>query len=97
TRPDVETNTSWQKAKDAEYTLTITEHCTAHVKPEEPKDPEDPEKPDEPGDNEIGNNVDDGNNTVVDGNNTVDSNTVDENVVDGNNTTDNEAVNNTTE
>lgn len=94
TRPDVETNTAWQKAKDAEYTLTITEHCTAHVKPEEPKDPE---KPDEPGDNEIGNNVDDGNNTVVDGNNTVDSNTVDENVVDGNNTTDNEAVNNTTE
>lgn len=30
TRPDYETNTSWQKAKDAEYMLTIKDTCTVH-------------------------------------------------------------------
>lgn len=30
TRPDFETNTSWQKAKDAEYMLTIKDTCTIH-------------------------------------------------------------------
>ncbi|MBQ3144989.1 MAG: transglycosylase domain-containing protein [Clostridia bacterium] len=30
TRPDYETNTSWKKAKDAEYMLTIKDSCTVH-------------------------------------------------------------------
>ncbi len=30
TRPDYETNTSWQKAKDAEYMLTIKDTCMVH-------------------------------------------------------------------
>ena len=110
TRPDVETNTAWEKALDAEYTLTITESCTTHIEPEEelenPENPEAPENPDEPtnpenpGENEINNNVVDGNNTVVDtGNNVVDNNTVTNgNTTDGNNTDlGNEIENNTTE
>lgn len=105
TRPDVETNKSWERAKDAEYTLTITETCKTHLKPEEPEEPEEPEvpdeseKPEEPENNEIDNNVVDGNNTVVDTeNNVVENNTsTGENVTDENNTTDNETVENTIE
>lgn len=122
TRPDVDTNTSWEKAKDAEYTLTIKENCTTHLVPVEPETPENPEKPEEPikpekpdtpdepenpNENEIGNNVTDGNNTVVDGNNTVvdtgnnvvnNNTTTDGNVTDANNTvTENEVLNDTTE
>lgn len=111
TRPDADTNKSWEKAKDAEYMLTITETCTTHIapevpeepenpeQPEEPETPDEPEKPEEPGENEINNNVIDGNNTIVDtGSNVVDKNTVTgENVVDGTNTVENEVVNNTME
>ena len=121
TRPDVDTNTSWQKAKDAEYTLTIKENCTTHLVPVEPETPENPQNPEEttkpenpdtpdepenPNENEIGNNVTDGNNTVVDGNNTVvdtgnnvvNNTTTDGNVTDVNNTvTENEVLNDTTE
>ena len=113
TRADVESSTAWEKAKDAEYTLTIKENCTEHVEkeepeePEKPKEPQKPEKPEKPEENEIENNVVIDNNTVVDGNNTtvdtgsnvVEENTsTDGNVTDGDNTvTDNEVVNNTTE
>lgn len=106
TRPDIETNTSWQKAQDAQYTLTITENCTVHVAPEEPKDPEDPEKPedpenpenpDDPNKPEDPNGNETGNNTL-DGNNVVGNNTTGGNVTDGNNTGDgNEITNNATE
>ena len=104
TRPDAETKKSWERAKDAEYTLTITETCEVHVKPEEPEEPEEPEipeepeKPDEPGNNEIDNNVVDGNNTVVDtGNNVVENNTVTGGeVVDGENTSTGDEIGDTT-
>lgn len=99
TRPNVNEDTAWEKAADAEYTLTITENCTAHTKPEEPEapeepatpeepikpdEPEKPTKPEKPSENE--------NNTVGDGNTTGgnETNTVDNsietggNVVDGN-------------
>ena len=65
TRPDVETNTSWQRALDAQYTLTIKDHCTIHLKPEESEDSDNEEKPDEPDDEE---KPDDSGNS--DGNNT---------------------------
>lgn len=102
TRPDVETSSSWQKAKDAEYTLTIKENCTVHVVPVEPEKPEEPdesEKPDNPDEtdrpeesdnNEIGNNTTTGNNNDVDtGGNVTDGNniTTGGNVTDGNNIT----------
>lgn len=109
TRPDVETNTSWQRAKDAEYTLTITENCATHVIPEEPIEPEKPEEPVEPEepdeqpekpnkpDDNFGDNVVDGN-TVGDENNTEGNGTSAGNVTEGNNTvTGNEISNNTTE
>lgn len=31
TRPDADTNTAWQSAKDAQYTLTIKDNCTTHT------------------------------------------------------------------
>lgn len=109
TRPDVETNTSWQRAKDAQYTLTITDNCATHVIPEEPIEPEKPEEPVEPEepdeqpekpnkpDDNIGDNVVDGN-TVGDENNTEGNGTSAGNVTEGNNTvTGNEISNNTTE
>ncbi len=109
TRDNIENNTSWKIADDAEYTLTITESCTIHTEPEEPEN------------NEIENNVADGNitvegNNVIDGNTTVDgdnvvggdttgdgNNVVEDNTVSGNNVVENntvsgdEVVNNTTE
>lgn len=93
TRPDVENRTDWQKAKDAEYTLTIKENCETHVVPEQPEEPEEPtdpeqpvepENPQEPGnpnENEIENNVTNGNNTVIDGNITDEGNNVANNTV----------------
>ena len=111
TRPDAETNKSWEKAKDAEYTLTITETCKIHVEPEKPEEPEgdeklekpeppaEPEEPEKPENNEIDNNVVDGNNTVVDtGSNVVENNTsTGGEVTEGNNTPENEVVDNTIE
>ena len=67
TRPNVDTDTAWQKAKDAQYTLTIKDHCTLHVapviKPEEPDKPDTPDKPDNPNENTTGGNTIDGNTT----------------------------------
>ena len=102
TRPDIETDKSWEKAKDAEYTLTITENCTKHVEkeepeepekpeePTEPENPEEPENPDEPNQPEEPENNEIGNNTA-DGNNTVvdtGGNVVENNTVTGGNVTD---------
>ena len=112
TRPDVETSTSWQRAKDAEYTLTIKENCATHLVPEEPEvpvepevpeapekpsEPENPDSPEEPDEN--GNNTVENGNVTDQGNNVV-NNTVENggNVIDGNNTeTANEVVDNATE
>lgn len=59
TRPDALENTSWQKARDKDYMLTITDTCTIHTAPvvnPEPTpqeqtnsgDQPDPDKPDNP-------------------------------------------------
>lgn len=101
TRPDVETNTAWQKAKDAEYTLTITENCTIHIEPENPKEPEEPdnpkepEEPEEPKEPENPDEPDKPDKPDKPGDNDIDGN----NVIDGNNTVtgENEIDNNTTE
>ena len=95
TRPDVETNTAWQKALDAQYTLTITENCTIHVvPPEEPENPEEPEEPDEPKEPENPDEPEKPDKPDKPGDNNTDGN----NVIDGNNTvTGNETENNTTE
>ena len=98
TRPDVKTNTSWQRAKDAEYTLTITENCTTHVIQEEPVEPEEPENTEQPDEEqeEQENNVVDGNN-VGNVNNTTENSIVSGNVTEDNTVIENEIVNNTTE
>ncbi len=60
TRPNADTDLSWQSARDKDYMLTIKEMCTKHKqtiieepivppeKPTEPDEPENPDKPDEP-------------------------------------------------
>ena len=56
TRPNVDTSTSWQQAKDKDETLTIKDYCNIHVAPPvvEPEEPEEPENPEE---NKIEENV----------------------------------------
>lgn len=89
TRDPAETG-NWRSAPDAPYTLTITETCRMHQKPEEkPTEPPEPEKPDNSGGNPDGNNT--GTNNTTD-NNTTNNNTTDNNVntnttPGGNNTT----------
>lgn len=85
TRDPAETG-NWRNAPDAEFTLTITETCTTHTKPEEK--PIDPPKPpvtnpganDNPGGNTTPGNTTDNN---VSGNNT-DNNTTNNNTIDNN-------------
>lgn len=107
TRPNVETDTAWQKANDAEYTLTITEHCTTHIEPErpeepdvpeEPENPEEPETPEEPENPEKPEEPNVPEEPENPEKNEIGNNVTDENIVDGNNTiTGNEVLNNTTE
>ena len=58
TRPNWETDTSWQRGKDAEYMLTIKDTCTVHVappvepEPEKPKEDEKPKDKDKPNEND---------------------------------------------
>ena len=57
TRPNADTDLSWQSARDKDYMLTIKEMCTKHkqtiieepiVPPEKPTEPDEPENPNEP-------------------------------------------------
>ena len=57
TRPNSDTDLSWESAKDKDYMLTITETCTVHKErpsiidillPDKPTDPEEPTEPTEP-------------------------------------------------
>ena len=76
TRPNADEPSKWNMAKDAGYTLTIKDTCTAHVAPPAPKEPDNPkeddkEETDEGNDNTIGNNVID--NTTVNDNTTIEN------------------------
>lgn len=82
TRQNVDQPDKWNKAKDADYVLTITDTCAEHTAPPSPVEPEKPEET-----NTIENNSTDNN----DGNNVIENGTGENNVID--NTVTNEVVN----